>query len=287
MEFLGFKLKLYNKGNGWKVKSHVSDEKLEKVYKELKYQFAKISHAKNKQHTTSIVRKYNAIVLGIHNYYNIATDICKDFRVVQYHIDVVAKSRLHAKNSRKSKLTKRGRKLTEFEKNKYGGSKALKYIKASGEPIYPIGHVTPKPPISKTEKVCMYTQEGRKGLHQKLNIDMMLLITLMKNPSMENSAEFNDNKLSLYTVQKGRCAITQRVFRSTEEIHCHHKKPKGIGGTDNYQNLMLVLDEVHKLIHATTDETINKYLNTLNLTKPQLEKLNKYREMVGNKPIVA
>lgn len=46
MEFLGFKLKLYNKGNGWKVKSHVSDKKLQKVSDDLKYQFAKIAHDK-------------------------------------------------------------------------------------------------------------------------------------------------------------------------------------------------------------------------------------------------
>lgn len=50
---------------------------------------------------------------------------------------------------------------------------------------------------------------------------------------------------------------------------------------------MLVLDEVHKLIHAKTEETINKYLKALKLTEPQLVKLNKYRDMVGNEPIVA
>lgn len=287
MEFLGFKLKLYDKGNGWKVKSHVSDKKLTKVYKELKYQFAKIAHAKNKQHTTSIVRRYNAMVLGVQNYYNIATDICKDFRIIQYQIDVVAKSRLHAKNSKRSKLGKKGRKLSEFEKDRYGTSKALRYIKSSGEPIYPIGYISPKPPISKAEKVCMYSPEGRKGLHQKLNMDITLLIELMKNPSIGGSAEFNDNKLSLYSAQRGRCAITQRVFRTTEEIHCHHKSPKEKGGADNYQNLMLVSDEVHKLIHAKTEETINRYLQVLQLTKPQLAKLNKYREMAGNEPIVA
>lgn len=202
MEFLGFKLKLYNKGDGWKVKSHVSDKKLIKVNKELKYQFAKIAHAKNKQHTTSIVRRYNTMVLGVQNYYNIATDICKDFRIIQHQIDVVAKSRLHAKNSKKSKLGKNGRALSEFEKGRYGASKALRYIKASGEPIYPIGYVKPKPPISKAEKVCMYTPEGRKGLHQKLNIDTTILIELMKNPSVGASTEFNDNKLSLYSAQE-------------------------------------------------------------------------------------
>lgn len=77
MEFLSFKLKLYQKGNGWKVKSHVSDKKLEKVLKELKWQFAKIPHVKNKQHEMSVVRRYNAMVSGVQGYYNIATDICK------------------------------------------------------------------------------------------------------------------------------------------------------------------------------------------------------------------
>lgn len=287
MEFLGFKLKLYDKGNGWKVKSHVSDKKLKSVSKELKYQFAKIAHAKNKQHTTSIVRKYNSMVLGIQNYYNIATDICKDFRIIQHQIDVVAKSRLHAKNSRKSKLGKSGRTLTVFEKEKYGQSRTMRYIKASGEPIYPIGYVKPKPPISKAEKVCAYTREGRKGLHDNLRIDMNILTKLMRNPSTNRSAEFNDNKLSLYSAQRGKCAITQRVFCSTEEIHCHHKIPRELGGTDKYQNLMLVLESVHKLIHAKSQETIDKYLKTLQLTNAQLVKVNRYREMAGNEPIVA
>lgn len=286
MEFLGFKLKLYDKGNGWKVKSHVSDQQLKKVYKELKYQFAKIAHAKNKQHTTSIIRRYNAMVMGLQNYYNIATDICRDFRFLQYQIDVIAKSRLHAKNSRKSKFEKRGRKLTEFERERYGSSKRLRYMKSSGEPVYPIGYVSPKPPISKAEKVCIYTPEGRKDIHKKLSIDMDLLIELLKNSGARESTEFNDNKLSLYSVQKGRCAVTQRVFRTTEEIHCHHKVPREKGGTDRYQNLVLVSDGVHKLIHARKEETIGKYLSLLALTGPQLLKLNKYREMAGNKPIV-
>ena len=287
MEFLGFKLKLYDKGNGWKVKSHVSDKKLIKVNKELKNQFAKVAHAKNKQHTTSIIRRYNAMVLGIQNYYNIATDICKDFRIIQHQIDIVAKSRLHARNSKKSKLGKSGRILSEFERTRYGVSKALRYVKSSGEPIYPIGYVSPKPPISKSEKVCMYTPEGRKGIHQNLRIDTTILIELMKNPSIGSSTEYNDNKLSLYSAQQGKCAITQRVFRGTEEIHCHHKIPKEKGGTDKYQNLMLILREVHKLIHAKTEDTIRKYFEVLRLTDQQLAKVNKYRKMAGNEPIIA
>lgn len=286
MEFLGFKIKLYDKGNGWKVKSHVSDKRLEKVIKELKWQFAKISHTKNKQHEMSVVRRYNAMVLGIQGYYNIATDVCKDFRVVQHRINIVAKSRLHAKDSRKSKLNKKGRELTTFEKQMYGKSKALRYMKGSGEPIYPIGYVKPKPPISKSERVCSYTIEGRKGLHDSLKLDKKLLIEMMNHSNNNQSIEFNDNRLSLFSAQMGKCSVTQRVFRTTEEIHCHHKKPKEKGGGDEYANLTLVLEPVHKLIHAKTDKTINKYLEIAKLTLFEIKKVNKLREMAGNEKIV-
>lgn len=286
MEFLGFKIKLYQKGNGWKVKSHVSDKRLEKVLKEFKWQFAKIPHIKNKEHEMSVIRRYNAMVLGVQGYYNIATDICKDFRIIQHRINIVAKNRLHAKNSRKSKLSKKGRELTTFEKKMYGASKALRYMKSSGEPIYPIGYVKPKPPISKLERVCAYTVEGRKGLHDSLQIDKRLLIELMKNTNPNQSIEFNDNRLSLFSAQMGKCSVTQRIFRSTGEIHCHHKHPKEKGGGDEYANLTLVLETVHKLIHAKNKETINKYLKIINLTLYELEKVNKLREMAGNDKIV-
>ncbi len=286
MEFLGFKIKLYQKGNGWKVKSHVSDKRLEKVLKEFKWQFAKIPHIKNKEHEMSVIRRYNAMVLGVQGYYNIATDICKDFRIIQHRINIVAKNRLHAKNSRKSKLSKKGRELTTFEKKMYGASKALRYMKSSGEPIYLIGYVKPKPPISKLERVCAYTVEGRKGLHDSLQIDKRLLIELMKNTNPNQSIEFNDNRLSLFSAQMGKCSVTQRIFRSTGEIHCHHKHPKEKGGGDEYANLTLVLETVHKLIHAKNKETINKYLKIINLTLYELEKVNKLREMAGNDKIV-
>lgn len=81
--------------------------------------------------------------------------------------------------------------------------------------------------------------------------------------------------------------MTQRVFKNTGEIHCHHKKPRDKGGGDEYANLTLLLESVHKLIHATKQETITKYLEITKLTPNELEKVNKLREMAGNDEIVA
>ena len=54
-----------------------------------------------------------------------------------------------------------------------------------------------------------------------------------------------------------------------------------MGGTDKYQNLILVKDEVHRLIHSTKTETISTYLSKLKLGKEQISKLNKLRIMAG------
>ena len=65
-------------------------------------------------------------------------------------------------------------------------------------------------------------------------------------------------------------------------MHCHHKNPWILTKNDSYENLTLILPEVHKLIHATNKNTINKYITMLQLTKSQVTKVNKLRKLVGN-----
>lgn len=52
-----------------------------------------------------------------------------------------------------------------------------------------------------------------------------------------------------------------------------------IGGTDEYSNLILVSESVHKLIHARRIETIQKYLKC---SKLDVKKLNVLRKIIGN-----
>lgn len=68
-------------------------------------------------------------------------------------------------------------------------------------------------------------------------------------------------------------------------MECHHVIPKKDGGTDERKNLILVKPEIHKLIHATNRQTVNKYLQELNLNEQEIKKINKYREHCGNDPI--
>ena len=107
------------------------------------------------------------------------------------------------------------------------------------------------------------------------------MLMLMRQPAYGKSLEYVDNRISLFSAQWGKCAITGKEFITTGEIHCHHKTPKEKGGTDKYENLVLVLEPVHRLIHAVEANVIRKYLNLLNLSKEQLRKVNNLREMAG------
>ena len=129
--------------------------------------------------------------------------------------------------------------------------------------------------------MCPYTPEGRIGLHDNLRVNTTLLLELMRQPLYDGSVEYADNRLSLFSAQWGRCAVTGTEFTATSDIHCHHKKRKSNGGSDKYENLVLVLEPVHKLIHAQKPETIAYYLEMLNLNPEQLKKVNNLRKQAG------
>ena len=118
-------------------------------------------------------------------------------------------------------------------------------------------------------------------IHNNLRINMAILLSLMRKPPYGYSAEYADNRISLFSAQWGKCAVTGEEFSSTHEIHCHHKLPRYLGGDDSYGNLILVKDSVHKLIHAINADTIAKYLELLQLDKSQLKKVNTLRELAS------
>ena len=83
-----------------------------------------------------------------------------------------------------------------------------------------------------------------------INTDAMLW--LMRNPVKGGSIEYADNRISLFAAQYGKCAVTGLPME-VHDIHCHHKMPLSKGGTDAYENLILVSKAIHVIIHASSD----------------------------------
>lgn len=284
-EFLGFKIKVHPKGQTYVVQSHVADKQLSRTKEKLIEQAKQIVRPKAGKTEQYEVSQYNSMVLGLQNYYRIATDINIDFHKLNRAVMTVLFNRLNTQ--RGTRLVKNGRKLTPFERKLYGKSAQIRYVAGSNEPIYPIGYIQTRRPLAKPFKECSYTKEGRALMHDNLRINVNLMLKLMKQKLSNISIEYTDNRISLFSAQWGKCAITGRPFTCIEDIHCHHKNPKSKGGTDKYSNLMLVLKPVHILIHAVDNDTIQAYLSLLKLTKGQLSKVNELRVLAGNSEIIA
>lgn len=281
--FLGFKMKLRQKGNKYTVVSRMGDKQFERIKAELLEQAKNIAQPRSGRDTFDEINLYNSKVMGIQNYFKYATDISKDVAKLQRAVDTVLVNRLQKEGN--TELVKTGRKLTKVEEKTYGKSRMLRFHKGTGEPIYPIGYTRTQAPMNLKLGVCRYTPEGRALIHENLKIDTNLMIAMMKTASYDRSVQFTDNRVSLFSAQYGKCAVTGRKFQTLEEIHCHHKKPKSMGGDDSYANLILVLADVHKLIHANEQDTVRHYLEIVQLDVQQLNKLNDLREKAGNKPI--
>lgn len=286
MEFLGFKIKArwnYQKKK-YVIKSHISDKALKSKEEKLVSQIKKVcDNIGNDEGLIKEIKVYNVMVMGIQNYYRIATNVAKDLNHAQqltYHI-------LHNRTNKQSGnlLSRKGRELTDMEKKRYGRSKSLRYIKGVNHPIYPIYFVQHKTALSPPTDLCLYTQKGRQKVHDNLTYDLPLLFQLQNTRPYGYSIELFDNRISLYSAQQGKCYVTGKVFESIGEIHCHHKTPKYKGGNDSYDNLVLVHENIHTLIHASNNKTILKYLEEIKPNFKQLKKINYFRFRLG-KPII-
>lgn len=276
--FLGFKLKVIEKGkysNGEKryvIYSHISDKASKNIHLKAKQYLCKIQYPDSIETAYKAVQNYNAFVMGVHNYYRLATNVSCDFARIAYPVLKSLKTRL------KGNISSNGI-CSSLLKERYGKSSQLMYV--YGFALIPISYVQHKAPLNKKNSINKYTAEGRKGIHKKLEaVDMNVLYEMMKNPVKQRSIEYNDNRLSLYCAQKGRCAITKQILK-IGKMHCHHKIPVKQGGKDNYNNLILLTDEVHILLHSVEDNVIKHYMDILKLNHNQLVKLNKMRKSIG------
>lgn len=129
-----------------------------------------------------------------------------------------------------------------------------------------------------SQDISNYTIKGRLELHKNLKADIAIEVNKMLRTSyIGGKLEYADNRISRYSMQLGKCAVTGN-FLVSEEVHCHHKLPRYMGGTDEFKNLVIIHKAVHKLIHATDEKTIEQYRKSLQLDGKQLKKLNQFRK---------
>ncbi len=268
-EFLGFKLYAVKKGKKYVCNSRMSDKAFKATKQKLKDQVKLIQ----KHPTAENVNKFNAMILGTHNYYNKATHVVLDMGLINYEVMRTFENRL------KSHLKKNQETRSKSYEKLYGGYNG-RIRNVAGITTFPIYGCKTQNPKSFMQDKSNYTEEGRRLLHEKITYLDLYTQHLLK-VGHHDSVELADNKIALIYGQKGMCQVTKQPL-IIHEMECHHKKPKEIGGVDEYKNLVWLSKDVHKLVHATQGETINKYMNKLDLDTKQLKSINSLRKQAGN-----
>lgn len=271
-EFLGFKITVKKKKNKFVVQSSMTDKAKKNAIKKIKEKIELIQKSKPNQIASSVAG-YNSTILGLHNYYCVATNVALDFSNIDFLIRRTFYTRL------KYVITQKGEKPRIYDKF-YKGYKNVRYISNIG--TFPIYGVKTRPPQNFRLGVNNYTKEGRKMVHNNLTaVDTKIISYMLENFIPNRSIQYNDNRISRYVGQNGKCGVSGATLE-IGNMECHHQIPLSQGGNDDYDNLIFVTSEVHKLIHAIEMSTIQEYLDKLNLEPSQVKKLDTLRGKIGN-----
>ncbi len=278
-EFLGFRLKAHLKSTNTRTlyvaRSHMTKKALKNAQIKLKQAIKVIQ----KHQSPENVWRFNTVIMGIQNYYSAASRITDDLITLNHRLHKTLYNRL---NEMKKEATLQD--LTKSLQKRYKGYECKLY-KIKGMVLVPIHAQRCKVNLNFSQTICNYTIEGRNKIHQNLRaINKQTLTHVMKQFIPNRSIEYNDNRISRFIAQYGKCAVTG-IELGLNDWHCHHKTPYHLTRDDSYGNLMILHQSVHRLIHMRNQEKIQALLSALKLDEKQLKKVNKLREQCLNEAI--
>ncbi|XZF78084.1 group II intron reverse transcriptase/maturase [Bacillus sp. AL-1R] len=274
-EFLGFSVKAMRKGKTYVARSDMSKKAKSNAFQKIKESIKLVK----KKPSNQTVWNFNTVVMGIQNYYSVASQITINLNKLNYHLRKTLYNQL--KNIRTEASF---HDMTKTLQKRYKGYESKLY-KIKEMVFVPIHAQRWKLPRCFSQTTCNFTAEGRAKIHNSLKaIDKNILSYIMRNYIPNRSIEYNDNRISKFIAQYGKCAILG-VDLGINEWHCHHINPYHISKDDSYSNLIIIDKDIHKLLHLKDKDKIGTLLKSLNLTQKQMEKVNSLRLKCQNQTI--
>lgn len=270
-EFLGFRIKLRRKSNSWVITSNVCDKAIHRIGKEMADSVKAIQSSKTAEEISLNVGDYNAKVIGVQDYYCIATRVNLNFSDIARPINGQLLHRIDG-------IKKQGEIKNRYLRKRYGKSKQMRWI---GEtPLVPLAYVQFKIPMRKSRKINPYTPEGRAEIHDNLRIDVNSMLWLMRHPIPTESVRYNDNRVSLYAGQDGKCAITGKKL-DVQTCICYRKTNNCNKGNDSYQNLLLLSLQGLAIVSSEDMMSVAALVKEYSLNAKVITKVNKLRATAG------
>ncbi|MBY1725221.1 group II intron reverse transcriptase/maturase [Clostridioides difficile] len=278
-DFLGFKIKVIPKGktkHGYVAKTDMNQKALKKAKTNLKLKVKDIV-----RHTTTFqIARYNLAVMGMQNYYCVATNIYNNLTEVSYALLPTTRVRF----KKIAKLIPFETTSQDFQMKTTGIRPQTKIIMIADTPLLPINGVKHKNPLNFSQDICNFTEHGRSRIHEKIALVTKGEIRiLLEYKDTTKSVEFNDNRISVFIAQQGNCYITNRRHSPTDMVCIY----KNITETDRdkYQNLVFVEIPISKAILTESVEQAKMWLMNYGLSSQQKKKLNKIRANYGYQTI--
>jgi group II intron reverse transcriptase/maturase len=282
-EFLGFKIRVRPKHHKYIVQSAICDKKVKIETDKLVEQAKNIARPREKKTCLGEIQLFNSMVLGIQNYYQLATCISIDCRDIHRRVMTVLTNRLNTEKG--CQLKREGGTITQAEKERFGNSKMIRYVAGIDQMIYPIAYIKNKIPMARRSAVCSYTAEGRALIHSNLNLNAFLLKELREQVSNGRSTEYMDSRISLYSAQHGKCAISGEEFQSASDIAGWLKKPKDNGGEERYKNMILIHKRYIPLLQEKSQQILKATSQSFEITNKMLVKINSLRKQANQSAI--
>jgi len=273
--FLGFTIKVNKKRNKHVAHSRMCPKAKNNAYNKLKKAIKEI----RKKQTPESVWHYNTIVMGIQNYYSAATHINCDLDHMSYHLT----RRLYNRLRRDWKKAIKQDMSTNLRKRYKNYNPKLYKIKDIV--LIPIHAQKHKRAMNFTQSISNYTKEGREKVHNTLKIiDKETLRHVQRFYTNYRTVEYTDNRIAKFIAQYGRCAITKQEL-GLVGWHCHHKIPLESGGQDNYDNLIIVREDIHVAVHQSDSNKAKSILNKYEVTEEKKVLFDKLRMYANRSPI--
>lgn len=260
MDFLGItswvargsknKLTLRTKPSDKRLKEKMSD-----VYKHLK----NIRQASNDALLVEAITKYNAVIRGLNNFYQITTNYSIVMSKEEWKMKDALQRTLHTAKLKRVKA-KNCQNLTSNKAYTSNECTTLAYCEGNvhiGMEKLGIGKF--KRPFVKCQRMTPYSQEGRTLYEQAnghkwntLPRNQWLTLGEVSNLIAKNSnkiynLEYFINRPMAFNRDKGRCRVCKKLLTSNEMVNIHHI------------NKDLPLDKINKLSNLVTTCTTCHY----------------------------
>jgi hypothetical protein len=199
------------------------------------------------------IHDWNAYVVGIHNYYRGMTHFCECFDKIGWRI---YKLFYHTMDKRVKFTTDQSCK-NYFMRGRYKTWGKNGYYCFEGYPVIQIGWAN-------WDKFLIASIQGRVMRENPYNYGVKKHkpgVTLEDIGYLVNTSKYIKNsryamfRVSKYSSVKGISYLSGE-YVPVGAYHCHHIKPKDKGGTNDFDNLCVLSETEHNILHSSTPEIL-------------------------------